>query len=130
MDDEFSIVDPDDVPTESFNTCDVSHRKLTEALGCTEIRANQVIVEPGEITTPHAHEGQEEVFVALTGGRIAIEGEVYDVPEGGVVRVAPEPVRNLLNETDDTTHVWLALGAPPVGTIEDFGAYVLPESER
>lgn len=129
MNTEFSIVDPHDVPTESFNTCDVSHRKLTETLGCTEMRVNQVIVEPGEITTPHAHEGQEEVFVALTDGQIAIEDEVHDVPAGGIVRVAPEASRNLLNKTDDTTHVWLAFGAPPVGTIEDFGAYVIPDRE-
>lgn len=129
MSDEFSIVDPRDRPMEPFNTCDISHRKLTEALGCTEMRANQVIVEPGEIATPHTHEGQEEVFVALTGGHIAIEGEVYDVPAGGLVRVAPETVRNLRNETDDTTHLWLAFGAPPVGTIDDFGAYVIPDDQ-
>lgn len=130
MDNAFSIVDPRNVPTEPFNTCDVSHRKLTERLGCTDMRVNQVVVQPGEITTPHAHEGQEEVFVAMTGGHVAIEGEVYDVPAGGVVRVAPEPVRSLRNETTDETHVWLAFGAPPVGTIDDFGSYVIPDSQR
>jgi quercetin dioxygenase-like cupin family protein len=78
------------------------------------------------VTTPHAHDGQEEVFVATTGGQTAIEGEVHDVPAGGVVRVAPEPVRSLVDHTDET-RVWLAVGAPPVGSVDDSGAYVVEE---
>jgi len=124
----YSIVDPDDVPADQFQTCETAVRKLTEPLGCTELRLNQVIVEPGEVTTPHTHDGQEEVFVSMSGGggQISLAGEVHDVPAGGVVRVAPETVRNLCNHTDET-HVWLAVGAPPVGTVDDFGAYVVEE---
>jgi quercetin dioxygenase-like cupin family protein len=123
MKDNYSVVEPQQVSTEQFNTCKTSVRKLTELLGCTEIRVNQVVVEPGEVTTPHTHEGQEEVFVAITDGQIAIEDAVHDVPEGGIVRISPDLVRNLLNQTEDTTHIWLAFGAPPVGTVDDFGAY-------
>lgn len=130
MPEGFAIVDPEAVPQESFTTCEVSHRKLTAALGCTELRVNQVLLDPGEVTTPHAHDGQEELFVAVTDGRISIEGETYDVPAGGVVRVAPEPIRSLRNDTEDARQVWLAVGAPPVGTIEDFGAYVLPDDRE
>jgi hypothetical protein len=43
-----------------------------------------------------------------------------------VVRAAPDVTRNLLNRTDEA-HVWLAFGAPPVGSVEDFGAYVVKE---
>jgi quercetin dioxygenase-like cupin family protein len=127
MDDGYSIVQPTDVPPEQFQTCETAVRKLTEPLGCTELRINQVVVDPGEVTTPHTHEGQEEVFVALTAGQIAIEGTVHDVPEGGIVRVHPDVERNLLNHTDETTHCWLAIGAPPVGSVEDFGAYVVAD---
>ena len=126
---EFGIVHPDDATEEQFQTCETAVRKLTEALGCVEMRVNQVIVEPGEVTTPHTHDGQEEVFVAQTDGQIAIEGDVHDVPAGGVVRVHPDTVRNLLNRTEDETHRWLAFGAPPVGTVEDFGAYVLADGD-
>ncbi|QHS17886.1 cupin domain-containing protein [haloarchaeon 3A1-DGR] len=126
MTEDFSIVEPADVPTTRFDTCETAVRKLTEPLGCVELRVNQVIVEPGEVTTPHTHEGQEEVFVALTDGQISIADEIHDVPEGGIVRVDPETVRNLLNRTEET-HVWLAFGAPPVGTVDDFGAYVVPD---
>lgn len=127
MPDAFSIVDPSTVPTEQFDTCETAVRKLTTPLGCEEMRVNQVVVEPGEVTTPHTHEGQEEVFVAMTDGRIAIADEEYDVPAGNVVRVHEDAVRNLLNRSADETHVWLAFGAPPVGTVEDFGAYVVPD---
>ncbi|WP_242493464.1 hypothetical protein [Haloarcula hispanica] len=72
----FEIVQPATVPTEQFNTCETEVRKLTDPLGCTEMRVNQVIVEPGSVTTPHTHDGQEEVFVATTGGQIVIEGDV------------------------------------------------------
>lgn len=128
MSGDFSVVDPDDVEPESFLTRDVQHRKLTEALGCTETRLNTITLEPGEATTPHAHEGQEEVYVALTGGRVEIDGEVHDVPEGGVVRVGPDPIRSLRNDSDGV-HRWVAVGAPPVGSVEDFGNTVLPGDE-
>lgn len=129
MDDGFRIVQPEAVSAEQFNTCETTVRKLTEPLGCTEMGVNQVVVEPGEVTTPHTHEGQEEVFGALTDGQIAIEGEVHDVPAGGIVRVHPDTVRNLRNRTTDETHVWLAVGAPPVGTVDDFGASVVADDE-
>ena len=124
--DGYSIVRPADVPAEQFNTCETAVRKLTAPLGATELRVNQVVVEPGEVTTPHTHEGQEEVFVSMDGGQISLAGEVHDVPAGGVVRVAPETVRNLCNLTEET-HVWLAVGAPPVGSVENFGSYVVEE---
>jgi quercetin dioxygenase-like cupin family protein len=134
MSDPFSVVDPAEIETESFNTCETAVRKLTEPLGATELRVNQVLVDPGEVTTPHTHEpddapGQEEVFVAMTDGQIAIRGEVHDIAAGSIVRVRPEVERNLLNRTDDATHVWLAFGAPPVGTVDDFGSYVARTDE-
>ena len=135
MSDRFSVVDPSEIETEPFNTCETAVRKLTEPLGATDLRVNQVIVDPGEVTTPHTHEpdgdnpGQEEVFVAMTDGQIAIEGAVHDIAAGSVVRVRPDIERNLLNRTDDATHVWLAFGAPPVGTVDDFGSYVVGTGE-
>jgi len=126
MSDGYSVVRPEEVPDSEFQTSATTVRKLTEPLGCTELRLNQVVVEAGEVTTPHTHDGQEEVFVATTGGQIAIEGEIHDVPKNGVVRVAPETVRNLVNHTDER-HVWLAVGAPPVGSVDDFGSYVVEE---
>ena len=130
MSDDFAIVDYTDVEAEPFTESAVEHRKLTDPLGATEMRVNAVELDPGEVLDPHAHERQEEIYVAVTDGQVAIEGEVHDVPEGGVVRVGPDPVRGLCNHTDET-HVWTLFGAPPVGTVENFGEYVMPdESDR
>ncbi|MDS0295741.1 hypothetical protein [Halogeometricum luteum] len=129
MGDDFAIVDPTDVSKTSFQTCETEVKMLTEPLGATELRVNQVFVDPGEVATPHTHEGQEEVFVAMTGGEIEIEGDLHAVPAGGVVRVGEDVVRNLCNRTGESTQVWLALGAPPVGTAEDFGAYVVADGD-
>ncbi|MFC6725654.1 hypothetical protein ACFQE1_15020 [Halobium palmae] len=48
MGENFAIVDPADVPKTSFQTCETEVKKLTEPLGATELRANQVLVDPGE----------------------------------------------------------------------------------
>ena len=127
---EFAVVDPADVERETFVTSDVAHRKLTEALGATEMRVNTVTLDPSDVTTPHAHEDHEELYVSLTGGRVEIEGEVRDVPEGGVVRIGPDPLRSVRNDTEDETHVWVMVGAPPSGTVENFGDTILPDGER
>lgn len=127
MTEEFAVVDPADVSQEPFPESGLRHRKLTEALGCTEMRVNTVTLEPGEATAPHAHERQEEVYVALDGGHVAVDGEVRAVEPGGVVRVGPESVRSVRNESGDGSQTWVMVGAPPVGTVADFGEYRLPE---
>lgn len=67
MTDEFSVVDLADVEQEPFPESGLLHRKLTEVLGSTEMRVNTVTLGPGEATAPHAHERQEEVYVARRG---------------------------------------------------------------
>jgi quercetin dioxygenase-like cupin family protein len=126
MTDGFAVVDPEDVAAEQFPESGLAHRKLTGPLGCTETRVNAVTLGPGEATAPHSHERQEEVYVALDGGRIRVDDETHDVPPGGVVRIGPDPVRSVRNDTDDASQTWLMVGAPPVGTVEDFGEYVTP----
>lgn len=126
MSEEFSIVHYTDLETESFTESSIEHWKLTEPLGATEMRVNAVELDPGETLDPHAHERQEEIYVAVTDGQVDIEGDIHEVPEGGVVRLGPDPIRGLCNDTDET-HVWILFGAPPVGTVEDFGEYVMPD---
>jgi uncharacterized cupin superfamily protein len=122
MPDGFAIVDPEDVSEEPLPESGLPHRKLTEALGCSEMRVNGVTLRPGEATAPHAHERQEEVYVALDGGTVRIDGTDHDVPPGGLVRVAPGRSRSVRNTGDDR-EAWLMFGAPPVGTVDDFGEY-------
>jgi quercetin dioxygenase-like cupin family protein len=124
MTEDFSIVQPSDVPVERTSNSHTPYRQLTPLLGCTEVRVNQIRLEPGDRMTRHRHDGQEELYIAQTAGQIFIAGEVHDVPQGGIVRVGPETVRNLVNQTDDTTQRWLAIGAPAVGSMDDWGRAV------
>lgn len=55
-----------------------------------------------------------------------VEAEPFDT-RGSVVRVRPAVVGHLLKEQGPL--VWVAIGAPPVGTIENVDNYVLPEDE-
>jgi quercetin dioxygenase-like cupin family protein len=126
MIEEFSIVHYTDLATEPFTESKIEHWKLTEPLGATEMRVNAVELDPGQALDPHAHERQEEIYVAVTDGQVDVEGEIHEVPEGGVVRIGPDPVRGLCNDTDET-HVWILFGAPPIGTVEDYGEYLMPD---
>ncbi|MEF8851704.1 MAG: cupin domain-containing protein [Haloarculaceae archaeon] len=127
---DFSVVELDDIEQEQFPESGNLHRKLTESLGCTEMRVNTVTLAPGEATAPHAHEQQEEVYIALDGGYVQIEGARHQVSPGGIVRIGPDPIRNVRNETDNQEQTWVMCGAPPVGTVDDFGKYTMPDDDE
>jgi quercetin dioxygenase-like cupin family protein len=121
----FGITTLDAIDPEPFPESGILHRPLTESLGCTEMRVTAVMLGPGDATAPHTHERQEEVYVALDGGQVVVDGTSHAVPPGGVVRFGPDAVRSVRNDTDDT-QTWLMFGAPPHGTAEDFGEYRMP----
>lgn len=126
MAEDYSVVDPDDVATDRFPESGLAHRKLTDALGCTAMRVNTITLDPGEATAPHNHERQEELYVALDGGHVTVDGTTHAVAPGGIVRVGADPVRHVHNESE-AAQTWLMVGAPPHGTVADFGEYRMPE---
>lgn len=126
MTEAFRIVDPSVVDSEPFPESGIHHRKLTDILGATEMRITMVELEPGEATAPHAHERQEEIYLTTTGGTFEVDGETHPVPPGGIVRFGPTSIRSVRND-GTTTERWLMFGAPPVGTVDDFGEYVMPD---
>jgi uncharacterized cupin superfamily protein len=123
---DYAVVAPGDVEREPFPESGIGHRKLTAALGCTDTRVNSVTLDPGEATAPHGHERQEEIYVALDGGTVVLDGESHRVPEGGVVRIGPEANRSVRND-GDAPQRWLMVGAPPHGAVDDFGEYRMPD---
>lgn len=130
MTNEFHIVDLNNIQQEPFPESGNLYRKLTEPLGCTEMRVNTVTLQPGEATAPHSHERQEEVYIALNGGHVRIEDTVHEISPGGVVRIGPDPVRSVRNKTDNDSQTWIMFGAPPLGTIDNFGEYTVPNDEK
>ena len=130
MSSDFSIVQLAAIEPERFPESGTLHRKLTEPLGCTEMRVNAVTLGPGESTSPHAHERQEELYIALDGGCVEVDGTRHEVSSGGVVRLGPDGVRNVSNEPENEDQTWVMCGAPPLGSIDDFGAYTMPEGTK
>ena len=86
---------------------------LVELLGCEKLHPRVWYLSPGDEMSYHRHEEQEEFYYVLSGpGRMRIDGECYDVPEGAAVRLSPEVPRQLLNDASDGEHVWLVVAAP------------------
>ncbi|WP_408960364.1 cupin domain-containing protein [Natrinema sp. 74] len=108
-------------------TSEMEFGKLTETLGCEEMRLNTCTIPPGDEGPYHKHESQEEVYVLLDGpGHVTVDGDLVDVPEGGIVRLPAETPRKFVNETGEEQR-WLMIGAPPVGTVDDMGEFVMVE---
>lgn len=83
---------------------------LRRQLGVTTFGINQIALGPGERGRIHRHERQEEVYLVLEGTlTLIVEGEPIDLEEGELVRVAPEPKRQLVNRGPGRL-VLLALG--------------------
>lgn len=123
----YKIVDPESIPETPFPESGVTHTKLSGELRAQEMRVNQVTVDPGEVVGYHNHARQEEIYVCHKGpGEVYIDGEHHDVPEGAVVRIGSGVPRQVLNTGEDPT-VWIMFGAPPIGTVEDFGEYQVAE---
>ena len=127
---DYTVVELEEIEQEQFPESGNHHRKLTEPLGCTEMRINTVTLGPGESTAPHAHEQQEEVYIALDGGVVEIEGTRHEVSSGGVVRIGPDAIRSVRNDTDAKEQTWVMCGAPPLGTVDDFGQYRMPDDNN
>jgi mannose-6-phosphate isomerase-like protein (cupin superfamily) len=113
----YSMVRVDEVEKKPSAKSETLHVDLTAELDCTEMRPKIWYLSPGDAMSHHRQTEQEELYYVLDGpGRMKIDGETMDVPEGTAVRVSPETPRQVLNDTDDK-HVWLIIGAPP--TLDD-----------
>jgi len=97
------------------NQMGVENTDLAKQLEATKLSARQWRLAPGQASTKHRHETQEELYVLLEGtGRMRIGDEVLTVGAGDCLVVDPGTVRQLFNDTD-ANQLWLVVGAPPEG---------------
>jgi quercetin dioxygenase-like cupin family protein len=111
------MVQVSDLEPEPSTVSGTMHVELVEALGCTEMRPNIWYLSEGDEMSYHRQTEQEEFYYVLSGpGRMQIEGEYIDVPEGSALRIPPETSRQVLNDGEGSAdeHVWLIVGAPNV----------------
>ena len=87
---------------------------LSRPMGCKGIGFSFVRYKPGEgATYVHRHRVQEEVFATLKGtGAIILDGRRHAMPEGTVIRVAPQVYRAIGNDSKRDV-IYLILGGIP-----------------
>ncbi len=79
---------------------------LRDLLQLTGMEVSVTRLAPGEsVPYLHSHRTHEELYV-ITGGRgqMQVDGELFPVEEGAVVRVAPSGVRALRAAADQELH--------------------------
>jgi uncharacterized cupin superfamily protein len=89
-------------------------QRLRAELGVSTFGLNLVVLQPGQAGRIHRHERQEEVYLVLEGElSLYLEGEEHRVPTGGIVRVAPEVRRQLVNRRPHRLALLALGGATP-----------------
>jgi uncharacterized cupin superfamily protein len=85
-----------------------------KSLGISAFGMNVCELQPGETVPEHdeTQRDQEEVFFTLSGSpTVVVDGQRHAAPEGTFVRLAPTPVRTIVNEGDGTARI-LIISAP------------------
>jgi uncharacterized cupin superfamily protein len=89
-------------------------QRLRAELGVSTFGLNLIVLQPGQVGRIHRHERQEEVYLVLEGElSLYLEGEEHRVPAGGIVRVAPEVRRQLVNRRPQRLALLALGGATP-----------------
>lgn len=85
-------------------------QSLRRELGVTSFGLNAITLLPKQRGRIHRHERQEEVYIVLEGElTLVVEGEEQVLGAGTLVRVGPEPRRQLVNAGSEPLRL-LALG--------------------
>jgi len=89
-------------------------QRLRAELGVTTFGLNLIVLQPGQVGRIHRHERQEEVYLVLEGElSLMLEGEEHRVPANGIVRVAPDVRRQLVNRRPQRLALLALGGATP-----------------
>ena len=108
---DYAIVNPDEA-RDAYAGTDVpgEFRRLTDALGCTQLAATLIRVPPHsdfEQGTGHFHDDVEELYLVTRGTLTMRFGdEVSKVSAPAAVRVAPRTPRSHRNEGDEPVELW------------------------
>ena len=87
---------------------------LNVSLEPKQMRADLYRFRPGARMEYHDHGWQEELYYVVTGeATLVADGERRALKAGDLVRLAPQPRRQIVNESAEDC-VWFAVGAPPV----------------
>ncbi len=94
------------------NQMRVLNTDLAGQLEASALGARLWRLRPGQASTKHRHQMQEELYVLLEGrGRVRVNGELLELDPLDALLVEPDSVRQLFNDTEEDA-LWLVVGAP------------------
>ncbi len=94
------------------NQMGVLNTDLAKQLEASTLGARLWRLAPGQASTRHRHEHQEELYVVLEGtGRMRVGEELLTLTPLSAVLVEPGDLRQVFNDTDADA-LWLVAGAP------------------
>jgi quercetin dioxygenase-like cupin family protein len=102
------------------NQMRVLNTDLAKQLEVGNLGARLWRLRPGQASTKHRHQLEEELYVLLEGrGRIRVGEEALELGPLDSLLVEPETMRQIFNDTDEEA-LWLVVGAPqgPANTLE------------
>ena len=109
----YSVLPAEDAFWRPSNLMGVLNTDLGKQLETAEARRPPVAARARPVLTRHRHYGEEELYVVLEGtGRMRVEDELLTLAPLSAVRVEPDHVRQVFNDTDADA-LWLVVGAPP-----------------
>ena len=109
----YSVLPAGDAFWRPSNQMGVLNTDLGKQLQTTKLGSRLWRLAPGQSSTRHRHFGEEELYVVLEGtGRIRVGGDLHTLPPLSALRVDPDTVRQVFNDTDADV-LWLVAGAPP-----------------
>jgi uncharacterized cupin superfamily protein len=95
------------------NQMGIENTDLGKQLEANSLGARLWRLHPGQTSTRHRHQSQEELYILLEGtGHIRIDGDLLTLAPLDSVLVEPTSTRQIFNDTD-TDQLWLIVGAPP-----------------
>jgi mannose-6-phosphate isomerase-like protein (cupin superfamily) len=86
-------------------------RKVRRALGVTAFGVNVLVLPPGQMSRPHYHDEQDELYFVHQGrARFDLPGESRELGPGGLLHVESTTPRRVTNVGDEPL-VFLVVGA-------------------
>ena len=110
------VLHADDAFWRPSNQMGVLNTDLARQLEAGSLGARLWRLRPGQASTKHRHDAQEELYVVLEGtGRMRVgDDEPLTLAPLSAVLVSPDTTRQVFNDTGDDA-LWLVVGAPPEG---------------
>jgi mannose-6-phosphate isomerase-like protein (cupin superfamily) len=101
-------------------------RKIRSALGVTAFGVNALVFPPGYEGPNHFHDTQDELYFIHRGtATFTVDGDVREVPEGGLVHVESTTHRMIANRGNEDLVLYVVGGKG--GYVERDGQLVSPD---